>query len=132
MFRNTRKTSSAVEVADGNILQINTMGEIVIQLPRRSKLTLTNVLYVPGLKVNLISTAVLREKNIGFHSPASKTPYFEYYGQHVGYVDVVRRQYLLRTEVQKAMNLRDEGQLISKVLCGQAFKMTKKTTDIEI
>ena len=132
MFRNTRKTSSAVEVADGNILQINTMGEIVIQLPRRSKLTLTNVLYVPGLKVNLISTAVLREKNIGFHSPASKTPYFEYYEQHVDYVDVVRRQYLLRTEVQKAMNLRDEGQLISKVSCGQAFKVTKRTTDIKI
>ena len=93
------------------------MEKIVIQLLKKSKLTLINVLYVLNLKMNLISTAMLKEKNIEFHNFVNKTLYFEYYGQHVGYVNVIRRQYLLRIEIQKIMNLRDEDQLISKMSC---------------
>ena len=42
---------------------------------------------------------MLRKKNIGFHSSVNKTLYFEYYEQHVDYVNVIRKQYLLKTEI---------------------------------
>ena len=97
LFKNTRKTISAVEIADENILQINIMKKIIIQLFKRSTLTLTNVLYLSNLIINLISTVMLKEKNIEFHSSASKTLYFEYYEQHISYVNVITRPHLLRT-----------------------------------
>lgn len=140
LFRNMRSTTSSVQVANGDTINIGSMGDISINLPGGSTLTLTNVLYVPGMKVNLLSTAMLREKQIGFFSPAEDTSYFEFKGQHVAYVDVVCRQYLLRTESHTAMELREEVSTPStsqlappqkKKKCGCAFKV-KKVTDIEI
>ena len=75
---------------------------------------------------------MLKEKNIEFHNSVSKTSYFEYYEQHVNYVNVVKKQYLLKIEIQKIMNLRKKGQLINKMSCDQAFKITKKIIDIKI
>ena len=132
LFKNTRKTFSTVEVADGNILQINIIKKIIIQLSKKSTLTLINILYISNLKINLINTAMLKKKNIEFHNFISKTSYFEYYEQHVNYVNVIKRQYLLKTEIQKIINLRDENQLINKMSCDQIFKMTKKIIDIKI
>ena len=132
MFKNTRKTFSVIEVADDNILQINIIKKIVIQLFRKNKLTLINVLYVSNLKMNFINITILKKKNIEFYNSVNKTPYFEYYEQHVNYMNVIKKQYLLRIEIQKVMNLREENQLINKMSCDQIFKMTKKTIDIKI
>ena len=123
---------STIEVADDNILQINIMRKIVIQLFKRNKLTLINVLYVSNFKMNLINTAILKEKNIEFHNFVNKTSYFKYYEQHVSYVNVIRKQYLLRIKIQKVMNLRVENQLINKMSYDQVFKITKKIIDIKI
>ena len=49
--------------------------------------------------MNLINTAMLKEKNIDFHNFISKTSYFEYYKQHVDYVNVIKKQYLLKIKV---------------------------------
>ena len=75
---------------------------------------------------------MLKKKNIKFHNSVNKTSYFEYYEQHVSYVNVIRKQYLLKIEIQKIMNLREEDQLINKISCDQIFKMTKKIIDIKI
>ena len=91
-----------------------------------------NVLHVSNLKKNFINIAILKEKNIEFYNFVNKMSYFEYYKQHVDYVNVIKKQYLLRIEIQKIMNLRDEDQLINKISCDQVFKMTKKIIDIKI
>ena len=108
------------------------MKEIVIQLLKRNKLTLINILYVSNFKMNFINIAMLKKKNIEFHNFVNKTSYFKYYKQHVDYVNVIRKQYLLKTEIQKIINLRDEDQLINKISCDQIFKMTKKIINIKI
>ena len=48
LFRSMRSTTSSVQVANGDTINIGSMGDISINLPGGSTLTLTNVLYVSG------------------------------------------------------------------------------------
>ena len=48
-------TSQSVQTASGQTLPIGGTGDVVISLSNQSILTLTDVLYVPGLTVNLVS-----------------------------------------------------------------------------
>ena len=77
-------------------------------------LTLINVLYTLNFKMNFINIAILKEKNIEFYNFINKISYFEYYEQHVDYINVIKKQYLLRIEIQKIINLRNKDQLINK------------------
>ena len=58
--------------------------------------------------MNLISITILKKKNIEFYNFINKTSYFEYYEQHVNYVNIIKKQYLLKIEIQKVMNLREK------------------------
>ena len=59
--------------------------------------------------MNFINIAILKEKNIEFYNSVNKTSYFKYYKQHVNYVNVIKKQYLLKIEIQKIMNLCDKS-----------------------
>ena len=41
--------------------------------------------------MNFINIAMLKEKNIEFYNFVNKTSYFEYYEQHMNYVNIIRR-----------------------------------------
>ena len=55
---------------------------------------LINVLYILDFKMNFINIVILKKKNIKFHNFVNKTLYFEYYEQHMSYVNVIKKQYL--------------------------------------
>lgn len=134
LFKNLRHSHAKVETADGSILPIKCMGDCMIQLPGGSDLTLTQVLFVPGIKVNLISVAAFGDKGIGCYFPAGRPAYL-YKGQHVAFTDNVKQQYLLRTETSKAMGLREvkgPAQIQWEEDSHHTFKMAKETTNIEI
>lgn len=134
LFKNLRHSHAKVETADGSILPIKCMGDCMIQLPGGSDLTLTQVLFVPGIKVNLISVAAFGDKGIGCYFPAGRPAYL-YKGQHVAFTDNVKQQYLLRTEASKAMGLREvkgPAQIQWEEDSHHTFKMAKETTNIEI
>ena len=72
LFKNTQKTFLIIEVADDNILQINFIKKIVIQLFRKNKLILINVLYISNFKINFISTAMLKKRTLIFTTLLTK------------------------------------------------------------
>ena len=117
------ENSQSVQTASGEILPIGGTGDVVISLSNQSTLTLTDVLYVPGLTVNLVSTPRLWHKGIAVGFPPGKPAILEYGSQFIAHADNVEDQFLLRNEDVLAMHSNDAP---------PCFKVSKKTTDIEI
>ena len=66
------------------------------------------MLYVSKIIVNLISVASLNEKNIETYFSLNKSAYLNYFDQHVTFANNVHKQYLLKTEINTIINLREQ------------------------
>lgn len=137
LFKSLRPGHSKLETANGTVLPIKGIGDCLIQLPGGGDLKLTQVLHVPGVKVNLINVVALGDKGSGCYFPPGRPAYLDYDGQHVAFADNVKQQYLLRFESSKAIGLREAKEPAQAKIQWEedsqhTFKVAKKTIDIEI
>ena len=109
LFQNFQKVnSSRIQTTNDTILNINDFEDILIKLFKNRTLTLTQMLYVSKIIVNLISDVFLNENNIEIYFSSNKSAYLNYFDQHVTFANNVHIQYLLRTEINTIMNFREQ------------------------
>ena len=108
LFQNFQKISSSrFQTIDDTILNINDFEDIFIKLFKNRTLTLTQVLYISKIIVNLISVVFLNEKNIETYF-SNKSAYLNYFDQYVIFANNVHKQYLLKTEINTIINFREQ------------------------
>ena len=115
-------------------MNINDFEDIFIKLSKNHTLTLTQILYISRIIVNLISVIFLNKKNIKAYFSFNKSAYLNYFDQHVTFANNVHKQYLLKIEINTIMNLREQKskhqQQIQKKL-SHYFAVFKKITDLK-
>ena len=90
------------------MLKINNFENIFIKLFESRTLTLTNVLYMLKIIVNLINIVFLNEKRIKVYFSFNKSTYLNYFDQHVIFANNVYKQYLLKIDVNTIKNFREQ------------------------
>ena len=66
------------------------------------------MLYISKIIVNLIRVVSLNEKNIEVYFSFNKSAYLNYSDQYMTFANNVHKQYLLKTEINTIMNLREQ------------------------
>ena len=113
LFTNFRHARFTMKVINNNAMHINQIRDVFIRLSNEDLLTLIDLFLAFDFKINLINTIILRKKNITFHNVVENiTFYLKYRDQHVTYVNVVRKQYLLRTKNDTAMHFRQKASFV--------------------
>ena len=101
--------------------------DIQVQIDAET-LKLTNVLFVSGLAVNLISVSQLNSKEISVHFDAmNASTTFMFNEKVIAHVNKIFNQFLLRNEVYSTTieNLHTDTET-------HAFSLTKRSMDIKI
>ena len=108
LFQNFQKiNNSRIQTTDDTILKINDFENIFIKLFESRTLTLTNMLYVSKIIVNLINVVFLNEKKIEAYFSFNKSTYLNYFDQHVIFANNIHKQYLLKIDVNTIMSFRE-------------------------
>ena len=113
-FPNLTDYEDSCRTASGEQLAIKGKGNIDLSVGD-TVLRLSDALYIPGLTVNLISTAKLWRNGIGVYFPPGQPAELSFNGKIFAYADNVRDQFILR---------QSQEQLV--------FKITKPTINLKI
>ena len=122
LFMNEPKPSNEVVItASGERIVVTGRGDIQVQIDVGT-LKLTNVLFVPGLAVNLISVSQLNSKGISVVFGAEDAPTtFMFKNNVIAHVDKISNQFLLRNKAYS-----------TSVEETHAFNLTKRSMDIQV
>ena len=113
-FPNLTDYEDSCRTASGEQLAIKGKGNIDLSVGD-TVLRLSDALYVPGLTVNLISTAKLWRNGIGVYFPPGQPAELSFNGKIFAYADNVRDQFILRQSREQSV-----------------FKISKPAMDLKI
>lgn len=134
--KHLKKVNDKANTASGETLNVGGLGNITIPLPNGDPIILQDIMYIPGLTVNLISTPKLYRRNWSIAFPSGRPA--ELYvasGQLVAVADMVNDLFVLRT-TQSMVNTVAvvPKQVIPSVPIQEAFifAFSKPTDDLDV